>query len=304
MPKKILGNTELCRRFADVRKVVNLNKRQFAKLIGIDITVSGDIELGYREPSKEVMLKMASVCQLNIHWLLTGEGEMFLSKEQPASFEKPEKHPLIQNIEAIVSNRMKDHVAELERDIMARLADIESKLVKPQASEPSAKPAFEYPTESRSYESYSFDPEPEYIAVPYGEGVAAGPPLKHQDASYMTVKVPPRYVKTKPEDYFAYHVKGNSMMDANIHDDSIVLIRRSDVPRHNAIQVVSVDEGLTIKRMEESEENGWTLRHEDGTEQTVPLGEDNRVLGDFVVVLPPGTRPFELNEGQDSSEED
>ena len=304
MPKKILENTELCRRFADIREVSKLNKRQFAKLLGIDITVAGDIELGYREPSKEVMLKMASACQANIHWLLTGEGEMFLSKEKPAHFERPEKHPLIQNIEAIVSNSVKDHVAELERGIMAHLADLEAKLGKPQGSEPAAKPTFEYPTESRSHESYTFEPEPDYTTIPYGEDVAAGPPIQHPDFPYLVVKVPSRYVKTKPWDYFAFHVKGNSMMDANIPDGCMVMIHRSDIPVHNRIQVVEIDEGITIKRMVENEDHGWTLRHEDGTEQTVPLGEVNQVLGDFVVVLPPATRPFELNEGQDSSEGD
>jgi len=303
MPKKVLSDVSLCRRFACIREVSGLNKRQFAKLLGIDTTVSGDIELGYREPSKEVMLKMASACHVNIHWLLTGEGEMLLSKEQPVTIEK---HPIIAGVESLVKDRVKDSVAELESDILSRLAEIEAKLEakadKVQTREPAPKPSIEYPVETVAEEVS--EPEPEYVTVYYGEDVAAGPPLRTQDGSYMGVKVPSRYVKTKPEDYFAYHVKGSSMMDASIHEDDIVLIRRTDMPLHNAIQVVSIDSGLTIKRMVEDEDHGWTLRHEDGTGETVPLGEDNHVLGNFVVVLPHTTMPFDLDEYRASDDAD
>jgi len=82
MPKEKLDSLEFSRRIADLRKEVNLNKRQFADSLQISQSVIGDIELGYREPSREVMLKLASVYNVNIHWLLTGEGEMLLGNQE------------------------------------------------------------------------------------------------------------------------------------------------------------------------------------------------------------------------------
>jgi len=105
------------------------------------------------------------------------------------------------------------------------------------------------------------------------------------------VEVPTRLVKTKPDDYYAMRVKGNSMIDALIPDGSMVLLRWADAPRHGKIQAVKIDEGVTLKRMAEGEDRGWTLCHEDGTGRTVPLGEANGVVGDFVAVLPPNTKP-------------
>jgi len=281
----------------ELRESLELNTSNLAKILDIKRTTLIGYEKGDFPPSTEFLLKLRNAYDVNIDWVLTGFGEKFLSKDNRPSLEK---NLIVTGIESLVEDR----VAKLERDIMSRLANIEDKLIKPQALESAAKPTFEYPTESRSHESYTFEPEPDYSTIPYGEDVAAGPPIQHPDFPYLVVKVPPRYVKTKPLDYFAFHVKGNSMMDANIPDGCMVMIHRSDIPVHNRIQVVEIDEGITIKRMVESEDHGWTLRHEDGTEQTVPLGEVNQVLGDFVVVLPPATRPFELNEGQDSSEGD
>jgi len=80
MPKKDIKNSDLCGRFADIRKLKNINKKRFADTLGINQSVAGDIELGYREPSRDVLTKLASVYDVNINWLLTGEGEMLLSK--------------------------------------------------------------------------------------------------------------------------------------------------------------------------------------------------------------------------------
>jgi transcriptional regulator with XRE-family HTH domain len=72
--------TNINGRFADIRTVKKLNKRQFADSLGINQSVAGDIELGKREPSRNVLIKLAKIHQVNINWLLTGEGSMFLSK--------------------------------------------------------------------------------------------------------------------------------------------------------------------------------------------------------------------------------
>jgi len=149
-----------------------------------------------------------------------------------------------------------------------------------------------YPEETEGADGYVAEPVPVYGCLSYWSDVAAGPPVpQHPDEWEQIVSVPMRLIKTKPEDYYVMRVRGNSMLDALIPDGSMIMLRWASAPRHGAIQAVWIDERVTLKRMIEDENHGWTLRHEDGSGRTVPLGEDNYVVGDFVAVLPPSTKP-------------
>jgi phage repressor protein C with HTH and peptisase S24 domain len=74
-------------RFAEIRSSTKLNRKRFADSIGVNQSVAGDIELGKREPSRDVLLKLAKTHRVNINWLLTGEGAMFLQLDLPSSTE-------------------------------------------------------------------------------------------------------------------------------------------------------------------------------------------------------------------------
>jgi transcriptional regulator with XRE-family HTH domain len=90
---------EINERFAKIRVVAGLNKKRFAESLGINESVSGYIELGKRDPSREVLLKLATVYRANINWLLTGEGEMFCINK------KEEKHPLVFDVEKMIESK-------------------------------------------------------------------------------------------------------------------------------------------------------------------------------------------------------
>ena len=102
------------------------------------------------------------------------------------------------------------------------------------------------------------------------------------------IDVPRTYIKTAPEDYYAAHIKGQSMTGAGIPDDSIVLIRQSNIPKDEKIQVVWHDGKTTLKRLKRDENNQWQLCYEDGTDRCIEIqqGEAYHILGDFVAVLP------------------
>ena len=235
--------------------------------------------------------KLLEKYQVNLNWLLSGEGEMFLKQkdEERAQWNceilphMQEKHPFVSELESII----RQNTAELE----SRIEAIEERLMS------GRKPEVEYPAETVGDEDYAAEPEPEYGGLPYWNDVAAGPPVpQHPNEWGRLVDIPKRLIKTKPEDYYAMRVRGNSMIDALIPDGSMIMLRWSDVPRHNAIQAVWIDERVTLKRMIEDENRGWALRHEDGSGRTVPLGESNHVVGDFVAVLPPNTQPYMRGE--------
>ncbi len=70
------GDDSVAARFAAVRARSGLSKKAFAESLGIHPVVSGDIELGKREPSREVLVRLANVYGVDITWLLTGSAAL------------------------------------------------------------------------------------------------------------------------------------------------------------------------------------------------------------------------------------
>ncbi|HPO02815.1 MAG TPA: LexA family transcriptional regulator [Treponemataceae bacterium] len=60
-------------RYASIRSRAGLTKKAFAESLGIHPVVSGDIELGKREPSRDVLVRLARAYGVDLTWLLTGE---------------------------------------------------------------------------------------------------------------------------------------------------------------------------------------------------------------------------------------
>jgi SOS-response transcriptional repressor LexA len=259
--------TDIGKRFSEIREDSHLNKQHFADSIKIPSTTVSDIELSKREPSKDVLLRLASKYQVNLHWMLTGDGEKYVNEVLP----KEGKHPFIVELEAIVDKK-------LER-IEAQIAQIEGQLKKKGMDGPDSG-------------LFVSEPEPEYgdeyVKVPFVDDIAAGPPIQQSEDLSGHINVPRRFIKTKPEDYYAARIRGESMTAAGIPDGCTVLIRRSDVPRDGAIQVVRRGGRSTLKRMREGEDHTWTLHYEDGSKWSIAIGkdEDYQVQGDFVAVLP------------------
>lgn len=66
-------------RLIEFRKVVSANASAFARSLDILYPAYNRYEKGERKPAFEILEKMAKVHNVNINWLLTGEGEMFNS---------------------------------------------------------------------------------------------------------------------------------------------------------------------------------------------------------------------------------
>ena len=285
-------------RFAIVRQEHGLNAKKFAESLGIDPTIISAIETGKREPSKEVLLKLATAYNMNIHWLLTGEGEIFLNKKVEPGVSKvytssekgvektdplrsvEEKHHLMANPGALIDQRLEKIEVEIAnlKKVEAEIAEIKSSLNKPSINTP-------------DFGTFTSEPEPEYGEdyenIAYVDNIAAGRPI-YASEGQATIPVPKRFIKTRPEDYYTGRIKGTSMIDAGIPNGALVLIFKSDIPRHNVIQVVERRGEVTLKRVWEIPGKGWKLYFEDGTGDDIEVGPDDEfhVQGDFVAVLP------------------
>lgn len=71
----------ICLRIKEIREQKRLKQERFAEIIGIRQGFVSSIEKG-KKPSLETMFKIASAFDVNLTWLLTGEGEMLKSAAQ------------------------------------------------------------------------------------------------------------------------------------------------------------------------------------------------------------------------------
>jgi phage repressor protein C with HTH and peptisase S24 domain len=82
-------NKRISERFSEIKNDVSLKGKGFADSIAILPQTVSDIERGKREPSKDVLLKLASKYQVNLHWMLTGEGEKYVNDRGIATTNEP-----------------------------------------------------------------------------------------------------------------------------------------------------------------------------------------------------------------------
>jgi bacteriophage CI repressor helix-turn-helix domain len=72
--------SEICHRIVSIRKSFGLNQSDFAANLEINRTTLASYEKGISSPSVTFLLKIKEVYKININWLLTGEGEMFIAQ--------------------------------------------------------------------------------------------------------------------------------------------------------------------------------------------------------------------------------
>ncbi len=86
------------------------------------------------------------------------------------------------------------------------------------------------------------------ISIPVMGRIAAGTPIEAIQTHSHTIAVPPEMLG--PGEHYALEVRGDSMIDAGIHDGDTVIIKRCDTADNGSIVVALVDnEEATLKRL-------------------------------------------------------
>jgi len=259
--------SDVKQRIAEFKKVLGIkNQSDFAKKLDISRTTLIGYEDGSSPPSAAFLIKICEIFNVNINWLLAGTGKMFLS-ETGKEIADPPQLPEI-----------KAKIGEKLEKIEVQIAEIRSCFE-------------EIGIDTPDSDMYTNEPEPEYGEISdnisFVDNIAAGRPI-YASEDRSTILVPRRYIKTKPEDYYAGRINGTSMTAAGIPDGVLVLIRISDVPRDGTIQVVEHQGDVTLKRIREIPGGGWKICFDDYSGRYIEVGPDDEfhVQGDFVAVLP------------------
>lgn len=90
--------------------------------------------------------------------------------------------------------------------------------------------------------------EEELIDIPVFNNIAAGNPIEINDSVEGTFNLPKQWVERGTET-FILTVQGHSMVDKNICDGDLVLIKRQSTANHNDIVAASLDGEATLKTL-------------------------------------------------------
>ena len=114
-------------------------------------------------------------------------------------------------------------------------------------------------------------------AVYFDTGISAGFPSPAEDFKQERLSLDNELIKNKEATFFA-RVSGQSMIDAGLSDNDLLVIDRSLSPAHNKIAVCFLDGEFTVKRLKVEKDVVW-LQPENKNYQPIKITEEN----DFVI---------------------
>ena len=116
------------------------------------------------------------------------------------------------------------------------------------------------------------------LRIPFvKEGVSPGFPSPADDFKQERLSLDNELIKNKEATFFA-RVSGQSMVDAGLSDNDLLVIDRSLSPAHNKIAVCFLDGEFTVKRLKVEKEEVW-LQPENKNYQPIKITPEN----DFVI---------------------
>ncbi len=111
----------------------------------------------------------------------------------------------------------------------------------------------------------------------YGAKVPAGFPSPADDHMEGTLDLNEHLVK-HPAATFFVRASGQSMLNAGIHENDILIVDRSLKPTHGKIVIAAIDGQLTVKRLHQ-EKNGQLLLMPDNPKyQAIELKEGSEMI--------------------------
>ncbi|WP_375651274.1 helix-turn-helix transcriptional regulator [Bartonella sp. OT172YNZD] len=125
--------TELAKRLREVRRILGNEERSiFAQRLNLQRNTLANYEIGAHEPPSSAINAYYTAYNINPHWLVTGEGEMFsdMAKAKAAGFKAPTiPAGLMKKLGRIAYTTYRDAKIKLPpEDIAERAAELYKKL--------------------------------------------------------------------------------------------------------------------------------------------------------------------------------
>lgn len=79
-------------RLREVMEYKGLNIKAFAELLNVPYRTLQNYLLNERDPSAEVLIKISDVLNVDLNWLMRGEGKIFRDSMNESELNEKEKH--------------------------------------------------------------------------------------------------------------------------------------------------------------------------------------------------------------------
>ena len=113
-------------------------------------------------------------------------------------------------------------------------------------------------------------------AVFVDSGISAGFPSPADDFKEQRLSLDDELIRNKEATFFA-RVSGQSMINAGLDDNDLLVIDRSIEPQHNKIAVCFIDGDFTVKRLRVEADGVW-LQPENPNYKPIKVTESNEFI--------------------------
>ena len=272
-------------RIKQLRETLKLSQKDLGLETETPRTTIAGYEQGVALPNSAFLISLNSKFNVNIMWILKGEGSMFNEKLSQ------QNNPLLVELE----NFIKDNMTQEFDGFKEKLYHQEIKLVNLEKIIQQHSEIIQSSIQTKTPEILS-EPDPSYTAsyeepeeivdLPLAQNLAAGIPAEASDVN-DTFPVPKKLIPNKRKKYCVAKIKGSSMTEAGISDGSYVLLEYTDQPIAGEIMVVSYNSNTTLKLLHQNIKGEWELLFRDGSGAKIELKKgDWAVKGKFICVLP------------------
>jgi repressor LexA len=236
-------------------------------------------------PSADKLFKVASYLKISLYWLLTEKDDTGITPEQRKllhnydNLDKRDKQTILDLIETMLKKQKKEDKTVYSDTQPVSFETREVEPTYPQLVQVQELPKIENDVEFLDWEM---------VMIPYFGKTAAGIPLDiyAEPGDYMPF--PRKALKGSPEDYFILCIQGYSMIEADIYEGDMVVIRHTEDPINGKIMLVRHEGASTLKRLSHRDGN-WYLCWDDNSGREIPVNsKDFEVQGLHVWTLKPG----------------
>src|SRR5574344_2910454 len=128
------------------------------------------------------------------------------------------------------------------------------------------------------YEEDILSSKEETIDIPVLGNIAAGSPTYAEENIESYYPVPSHITKNK--DYFLLKVKGDSMIEAGILEDDLILVEKTNYANHGEIVVALIEDSATVKRLYNKNDQVMLIPENSSMEPIIP--EYMEILGKVI----------------------
>lgn len=232
----IINNIEIGDRLKKIRLSLNFSQIKLSELLEIHQTAISEIEKGKTNPSFNIIKALSlKIDSLNIDWLLTGRGEMFITKQVPKNSNLIEKKSYLNTVKLsnIETNVAAEPQEEYRSEPTGNLLQVNDDLLQLNTVKFPKKATNNILVPVVAFGGYLCEWTQEYI---------------DHDLVYLDVPGQPRDART-------FEVSGTSMEPVIMSGDYVVCSRveRLEYIKTGFIYVIiSVLEGITVKYVHDS----------------------------------------------------